>query len=431
MSTIAELIARGGDIAAQRAANQGQIWGQAVQQLGQIGAGALEQHAEQQELKKRDARLAQIVGSGLWQSDPRAAYALTLETMGPQLGPRVAEGMMAAGRLSAGQMADPEDVRKNLQALAGGFAALPDPLKPQTWGSVRGLAERVGLTGLPEEYTPELLPAINAFALGGQAQRAPEGFSLSPGQRRYDAAGKLVAEAPADTKPAEPRVVGRSLVGPDGKVIYRDPESPKQDSEPLVAIMGPDGESVFVPRAQAVGKRPASNREQGRPVFSAEAVRLADMDSALDDLNNLAVELEGSGATGPGAKVGTMIPDSVTALTGWGADPKKTQATIDLIKQAFGKTLEGGVLRKEDEAKYEKILPKIADAPEIVQAKLQSLWRKMEQNRANELDSLEDAGFDVGRYRARPAREKKFGPKEAVLPPATQAAVDRLFARRK
>ena len=46
VGAIAQLMARQGDIAAQGAERQGQIWGNTVSQLGQIGAQAYEQHQQ-------------------------------------------------------------------------------------------------------------------------------------------------------------------------------------------------------------------------------------------------------------------------------------------------------------------------------------------------------------------------------------------------
>ena len=46
------------------------------------------------------------------------------------------------------------------------------------------------------------------------------------------------------------------------------------------------------------------------------------------------------------------------------------KAEIDKVRQEVGKALEGGVLRKEDEVKYKKILPTLADTPAIALAKI-------------------------------------------------------------
>lgn len=184
----------------------------------------------------------------------------------------------------------------------------------------------------------------------------------------------------------------------DGNSIAPESKEPKAD-EPLVAIIGPDGKSILVPRSQAVNKRPASNREQGRPVTSGDAGRIADVDTATDQLQALKDGV--SGTTGPGSELATHIPNFVTAWTGLGADSKGRQAMIDLVKQVIGKGLEGGVLRKEDEEKYKNILPLIGDAPEVVASKITNLERELETKRENVLNALEDANYDVSKFRAR------------------------------
>jgi len=174
-------------------------------------------------------------------------------------------------------------------------------------------------------------------------------------------------------------------------------------NEPLVAVMGEDGNPVLMPRSQAAGMRPASNREQGRAVTSGDAGRITDLDTALDDLQTLDAAIsEVSGSTGTRAAVGAALPNWVTEWTGRGATAKSKQAVIDRVKQVIGKALEGGVLRKEDEIKYAKILPTIGDVPEVVKAKLEGLQSAIAQRRSRTLDSLADAGYDTSRFNARP-----------------------------
>ena len=52
---------------------------------------------------------------------------------------------------------------------------------------------------------------------------------------------------------------------------------------------------------------------------------------------------------------------------------RQVQAEIDRVRQTVGKALEGGVLRKEDEEKYKKILATLADTPETAIYKIESL----------------------------------------------------------
>ena len=60
------------------------------------------------------------------------------------------------------------------------------------------------------------------------------------------------------------------------------------------------------------------------------------------------------------------------ALNPW-SKARQVQADIDRVKQTIGKALEGGVLRKEDEEKYKKILPTVNDTEETARYKLQQL----------------------------------------------------------
>ena len=198
----------------------------------------------------------------------------------------------------------------------------------------------------------------------------------------------------------EKRVIDPSTLQPGQ--VFRDvpgPSTGSPDSEPLVAVIGPDGQPVLVPRRRAVGQRPASAREQGRPVMSSDANRLSELDTSLTDLKTLKATLSTPGATGARAKVGAVVPNVVTEFTGFGESAKQRQGTIDRVKQVIGKALEGGVLRREDEYKYVKILPTIQDPPAVAASKLSGLEIAIQQRRDNLLENLEDANYDIGKFR--------------------------------
>ncbi|UOF78698.1 hypothetical protein [Caudoviricetes sp.] len=59
------------------------------------------------------------------------------------------------------------------------------------------------------------------------------------------------------------------------------------------------------------------------------------------------------------------------------------QAQIDRVKQVIGKALEGGVLRKEDEEKYKKILPTVRDPQSVALSKIAELRRKLAEDLKN------------------------------------------------
>lgn len=61
----------------------------------------------------------------------------------------------------------------------------------------------------------------------------------------------------------------------------------------------------------------------------------------------------------------------------------------------FGKFIEGGVLRKEDEAKYRRMFPQLDDTPEVAKGKIENVKRLFKLK--NELNErlLKQGGFNV------------------------------------
>jgi len=132
--------------------------------------------------------------------------------------------------------------------------------------------------------------------------------------------------------------------------------------------------------------------EGGKPLLSGEINKFNDFRSGLNTLGRLSSEV---GKTGAASKAGTMIPGFITEMTGAGAEAKGRQAVLDQAKQVVGKAMEGGVLRKEDEAKYMRILPIISDPPDVAKAKLENLQAVMAQDAEIYLETLQAAGRNV------------------------------------
>jgi hypothetical protein len=83
-------------------------------------------------------------------------------------------------------------------------------------------------------------------------------------------------------------------------------------------------------------------------------------------------------------------------LSGWQklnpwSKARQVQATIDRVKQTVGKALEGGVLRKEDEDKYKKILATMLDTPETALYKVNSIISSITKDIAT-YKSLQQSG---------------------------------------
>jgi hypothetical protein len=405
--------------------------------------------AEQRRLLADKARREQAEHAALtelFKSGAQTPDAI-MSIVGPQRGTEIVKGLQA---LQTQEVKDYGEVQKVIGQTLGGLLALPEPMRPEAYSTIRQQFVTKGWLRpeqVPEQYAPEFVTMAQQWALSAkeQADIAAGKETRAESKRHNEATEAHQAATLAASQQSDPGSFAAHLDGIaqakglksgrqlDPRTVMQERQrweaagrAPAGSNEPLQAIIGPDGKPVLVPRSQAIGKTPASNREIGRQVTSGDAGRLAELETAMDDVRVLSQTLtQTKGATGTAAKVGAMVPNAITELTGWGTGAKQRQATIDRVKQVIGKALEGGVLRKEDELKYEKILPTIADTEAVAQAKIAGLLAALEKRKGRELDSLEHANYDVTRYRAADAPAPPPGAARAGAAPRVDDAAKR------
>ena len=330
---------------------------------GAMGGNAIEQFLMQQAAMKRQAQMDQLQQAHQAEQEQRAQQALKLQQ---EQEARIAAKQQqdAAQQQSQAALAQSKTANEQGVRTMMADAMSQGPLTPE-------LAQQIGVMGFRE--------GIQTPAMVSQAMTPPKADPLA----EYEAK----------------KVIDQK---------YEKPAAPKEDNEPLQAVMGPDGQPVLVPRHQAIGKRPASTREQGRPVTSSDAGRMADIDTSLSDVDTLERDL---GTTGAGSQIGAALPNVITEMTGLGEDSKRRQAVIDRVKQVIGKVLEGGVLRKEDEVKYAKILPTIGDPPEVAKAKIAGLREALGKRKQTFIEALTDANYDTTKFSERnPQKPQQSAP---------------------
>lgn len=71
---------------------------------------------------------------------------------------------------------------------------------------------------------------------------------------------------------------------------------------------------------------------------------------------------------------------------------------VKTYKQVIGKGLEGGVLRKEDEYKYDQIIPKLGDTKAVLRKKADQLQNMLEEKYSNDMDFYNMAGYNTGNF---------------------------------
>lgn len=149
------------------------------------------------------------------------------------------------------------------------------------------------------------------------------------------------------------------------------PENLQNSIQQILANGGQIEDAIkFVSLAEALQKL---NPSASQTSFSDTAIKnITDVQSGIQQLQGLRDQLSSS--------VGGPLAGRLRALNPYDTEFQAQQANINRVRQIVGKALEGGVLRKEDEEKYKKILPVMTDTPEVAQAKIDAIMQQLQSN---------------------------------------------------
>ena len=126
----------------------------------------------------------------------------------------------------------------------------------------------------------------------------------------------------------------------------------------------------------------------GKPLSEAAIGKISKSKAAIASLRDLRGVLTANEKyIGPISGLQALYPYS---------EARKAQADIDRVRQRVGKTLEEGVLRKEDEEKYKKILATLTDVPSTAIYKVDQLLEDLTRDMDIFLDEQKSAGRRVG-----------------------------------
>jgi hypothetical protein len=367
-----------------------------------------DQHAAATREEVETARLNELFQSG--NVTPGGVYSI----VGPERGQKILAGLAA---LRTADKGDYDATQQVLRDTLAGMHALPEALRASAYPSVRQhLIEKGVIT--PDDAPDQYDPAWWAQTSGYGSQPAKVG-TREVKTRNHDGSEttQIVEDTPGQSFTSAPPVAAGkkypvTVPGPDGRPVqrlvtedelaagvpaYRDPKTP---SEPQKFWVMRNGQPLRVSEQEyRPGDLPASTREQGRPVTSGDANKIADLDTSLNDLGVLRGAVKDPGTI---SRIQSHMPTFVSELTGgWTDDAKQQNAVIARVRQVIGKALEGGVLRKEDEEKYKTILPVIGDSKAVALKKIEGLETALTQRRSTQLDALADAGYDVSKFQSR------------------------------
>jgi hypothetical protein len=122
-----------------------------------------------------------------------------------------------------------------------------------------------------------------------------------------------------------------------------------------------------------------------RPMPMAFIRQISEYNAALAELDALEKVIDEYGGVG--------LVQGVMSWKWWrGTDSQNALAAINVARQRIGRTLEGGVLRKEDEEKYKTILPTILDADSLARFKMANLKKMIQMNKEKMMEAWEELG---------------------------------------
>ena len=106
-------------------------------------------------------------------------------------------------------------------------------------------------------------------------------------------------------------------------------------------------------------------------------------------------------------------------------------AELRAASQEFGRFMEGGVLRKEDEEKYRKMFPQVVDTIDVAKNKLAIVRRLLVKKQNGDLTALASAGFDVSPFEMFDVPERvlsKKGSADSVMSGQSAVAAPRILS---
>lgn len=135
-----------------------------------------------------------------------------------------------------------------------------------------------------------------------------------------------------------------------------------------------------------------SKGDAGRPLTPAQTNLISEGKQLQLVLDPLYETLENNKS-----KFGPIV-GTIGGLNPYNTEAQTIDAEMRRAAQTIGKYMEGGVLRKEDEIKYRKMLPQMTDTPVVAKNKLDGVAELLRGKVKSYLNDYAASGFDVSSY---------------------------------
>lgn len=207
----------------------------------------------------------------------------------------------------------------------------------------------------------------------------------SDSSKLVQAEAEAVANKMADLDPKNAEKILATI--PLAKLVSAKALQQNRDKNQLFA----DSEQIRNDKANAlqsfIGRK--NQQDQIKRLPADKVLSVNEGKNAINMLGDLNGTIEQNFKTfGP-------IAGNIASLNPYDETGATINSQMKIASQSIGKFLEGGVLRKEDEDKYRKMLPQLSDTPEVSKNKLQLVDRMLKNKLAADIKALNDSGYDA------------------------------------
>lgn len=214
--------------------------------------------------------------------------------------------------------------------------------------------------------------AFNAFAAGTGAKVDNSGYD-SMEKLGTDMAGKAMSREAMVKKAIEDRKAKQALASAAGAMKDRSQSETERHNR--------------VMEARAAESADAKNGAKRLPPDKVLSVNEGNtIPTMLEDIKNTIDKNKDT--FGP-------IMGRVAGMSPYNERAKTIDAQMRAAAQSFGRYMEGGVLRKEDEDKYRNMFPGLSDTPEVAANKLAIVDKLLRDKQGSNIGALRDQGYDV------------------------------------
>lgn len=293
----------------------------------------------------------------------------------------------AAGAVGGGQIG-------GLPGALAGFAAGTAANSPKVIGGTSKLLETAGnkLVQGGAGFNP-----ITAGLKGQAGQGLAEALmsAQNPVDQSFEADATMNMMKNTTNMPSSVNMMGTQYSN-EGDLSSEPVENSPYTRDAMIADIqrDPANAAKYMDFYQQMAEIYTPATTEGQLELSDSAIKsVTDIQSALFDIDSLGQKIQSSSVSGP-------ITGRLRTANPFDTEAQSLQAEVDRVRQVVGKALEGGVLRKEDEVKYAKILPTTKDTKEVAANKLRELKTKLNQDLQTYLAAQQSSGKGRGQYPA-------------------------------